>query len=207
MCECKRNRVADILEKSRELNSVTFSYTGSDVIYLSTSGGVELVSEVPQGVTQITRTGKKIALSSFHLRGYITNLQSAKINVCSLALVYDKRPTNVIPAASDIYSGTVLVTTFPNLDYENRFEELYRQNFCITGNDLSLTYSYENTYQFVDWTVDLKERLTVFESAGTGQVGDHAYGALYLVAMGSSPVGSAVYSKFVGNARTRFTDV
>lgn len=190
-----------------ELKTFTSGFTGASYMNLDTSGQVELLTEIPLGVDQFERIGKKILLDSIEIRGTAINLTAAKLNLIGVALVVDKMPRDTIPAVSEIFAGGTgsSILQLENTDSERRFEVVWRWDAVLIGNDSVATNQTSTTMQHIHDVVDMRGRRTVFKLGPNGAIQDHSYGAVYAVTMGSTPAGTGA-AKFTGNFRVSYYD-
>lgn len=189
-------------EKSKDAGFVDNTGVGLE---LNTTGTIALVATIAQGASVNQRIGKKAVLKSIQMRGYVVSDTTTLYSVGTLMLVYDRKPTNALPAISDIL---VSPSSFAFLNDVNsdRFQIVRRWNFNFVGNSLTPGQATDSTAYALDEFVDLKKRPIEFNAAGTGAIGDIAKGAIYIVAVGSRPAGT---NDALGSVsfRTRFIDV
>jgi len=170
---------------------------------LDTTGSVTLLNTVAQGASVNQRVGKKVALKSLQIRGHARNNSTATDNDVAYLIVYDKRPRGALPTMTDFFN-TAASSSMNNDDNSGRFSILKRVDFTLIG-------SAANQYTSVsavssDFFLDLKGLPTVYESAGTGAIGDIEQGALYLVTIGQVAAGTAA-AALTGTFRLRYFDV
>lgn len=170
---------------------------------LTTTGSIVLVATMAQGVSVNQRVGKKAAYKSVQIRGEVQSGTAGTLAAGAAILVYDRKPTNALPAITDI-----LVTAnngaFLNDVNSDRFQIVRRWDWVLTGN--STTPATGGEYINFDEYVDLKKRAVEFNAAGTGAIGDIAKGALYFVTVGNIAAG-ATAGICTASFRTRFFDV
>lgn len=189
-----RNGVA-----SRETGYVDFA---TQNIVMDTTGGIVLIATVAQGAAVTQRIGKKILWKSMQIRGKMFAGSTAVFNDVAWLIVYDRRPTGVLPAITDI-----LVAADPNAFNNDvnsgRFTILKRVDAMLVGSSTTPT---EASAMSTDCFIDLKKRKGVFKAAATGAIGDIEEGALYLVSVGNNAAGTTA-ATLTFAARTRFHDV
>lgn len=170
---------------------------------MDTTGTITLVNTVPQGAGQSQRVGKRIALKSLQCHGSIYTNTTATILDTSYLIVYDKRPTGVLPAITDVL-GSVSPLAFNNDTNSGRFRILKRVDRTLIGsaaNQFTAASSFD-----ADWYLDLKGMPQVFKAAGTGAIGDIEEGAIYLITVGGAVAGTLAGVANVG-FRLRYIDV
>jgi len=170
---------------------------------LDTTGGIALLNTIPQGAGTSERVGKRVALKSLQCRGYIgTNAATIASDVAYM-IVYDKRPTGVLPGITDILVS-INARAFNNDTNSGRFRILKRVDEVLIGSAAN-QYTCCST-KSADWYLDLKGLPQVFKAAGTGAIGDIEEGALYIVTVGT--IGAGTTAAVMGAAfRLRYVDV
>lgn len=167
---------------------------------------VYLLNTVPQGASVQQRTGKRIHLTGLQIRGNVrANGVTSTVTDCSFVIVYDKRPTGAMPVITDIFT-TSDPQGFMNDNNAGRFSILKRMDFVLTGNISSTANVQTNTVKSLDSYLNLKNRVTVFESAGTGGIGDIDQGALYFIPMSDATTVSANGAVGTLSFRLRYID-
>jgi len=180
-----------------------FVDTGSGTYNFNTTGTINLIATIAQGASVNQRVGKKIALKSVQIRGNSQTGTTTTAADCALMLVYDRRPTGVLPAITDILTSAD-TQAFNNDANSGRFQILMRRDWVHTGNITTPATGNE----FVDRSefISLKGLPTVYKAAGTGAIADIEQGALYAVSVGSNGAGTAAPFGTL-NFRTRFVDI
>lgn len=168
-----------------------------------TTGTITLVATISQGAGTTQRVGKRCNYRSVSIKGSLFSGTTTTGALATLLLVYDRRPTGVLPAITDILVSANS-RSFNNDDNSGRFEIVRRWDYRFTGN--LTTPATGNEYQMCQEFVDLKNRPIAFKAAGTGAIGDIEQGALYLVTVGDQAAGTGAASSNLG-IRTRFVDV
>lgn len=170
-----------------------------------TTGTIALLNTIAQGAGTTQRVGKRIKLKGIYFRGLGYSGSTTAVADTSLILVYDRRPTGLLPAITDILTAanTTAFTNDVNLD---RFRILRRWDQVFTGNRTTAGQQTALTAQNFDEYVDLKMLPQVFGAAGTGAIGDITEGALYLVSVGNQAPGTTAPEYSIAN-RVRFVDV
>jgi len=193
-------KAAVMKEKSKDAGYVDLAVA---TYALNTTGSITLVATIAQGVSVNQRVGKKAVLKSLQMRGVVQADTTSTVPSGALILVYDRKPTNALPAITDVLVSASSYA-FLNDVNSDRFQIVRRWNYAFIGN---ITTPATGQEQFlVDEFVDLKKRAIEFNAAGTGAIGDIAKGALYLISVGNTAAGTADANAVVG-FRTRFIDV
>lgn len=176
---------------------------------LDTTGSITLLNAVPQGASVEQRVGKKIVMKGLQCRGAMNNGSTAILNDVAFLIVYDKRPTGVLPSITDILES-VNPNSMNNDNNSGRFMILKRHDDVLIGN-ASVTGAVANalteaTIKSADWWLDLKSKPVVYKALGTGAIADIEEGALYLVTIGGTAAGTAAASATLA-FRMRFLDI
>lgn len=171
---------------------------------MNTTGTITLIATIPQGAQQTARVGRKILLKSIQVRGQASSDSTTTVATGSWFIVYDKRPTGVLPAITDILVAA-RSDSMTNSVNVGRFQIIKRQNYAFAGNNTTAGQQDSKTIYFVDKFIKISKRMT-FKAAGTGAIGDIEQGALYLVTVGNQVAGTADCNVSVG-FRTRFYDI
>lgn len=193
-------KAAVMKEKSKDAGYVDLA---SATYVLDTTGSITLVATIAQGVSVNQRIGKKAVYKSTQIRGFAQAGATTTIAEGAALLVYDRKPTNALPAITDILVAANS-RAFLNDVNSDRFQIVRRWDFLFAGNSAAPTTGKE--VQDFDEYVDLKKRPLEFNAAGTGAIGDIAKGALYLVTVGSNAAGTTA-GALICAFRTRFIDV
>lgn len=173
---------------------------------LDTTGSIVQLNVVPQGAGTSQRVGKKIMLKSLQCHGHIHTNQDTEILHTSVLIVYDKRPTGILPAITDVLV-TANSNSFNNDVNSGRFSILKRwDDVLIGGDDAVGTPQTSNNAKSSDWFLKLTGLPQVFKAAGTGAIGDIEEGALYLITVGNIAAGVLAGIANLG-FRVRYIDV
>lgn len=170
---------------------------------MDTTGTVNLIATISQGAGTTQRVGKQCRYRSLMIRGSVFSGTATTLALGTILIVYDRRPTGVLPAITDILV-TISSRSMNNDDNSGRFEIVRRMDFSFTGPSGAPTTGKE--IQHIQEYVDLKNRPVAFKAAGTGAIGDIEQGALYLVTLGDTAAGTGAASSSLG-IRTRFVDI
>lgn len=168
-----------------------------------TTGSIVLLATVAQGASVNQRVGKKIMWKSLQCRGTINNRTTAIANDVAFLIVYDKRPTGVLPTITDVLVSANS-SSFNNDANSGRFMILKRVDQVLIGNTTTPATGQEE--KDCSFFLDLKAKAGIFKAAGTGAINDIEEGALYLITVGdNAPGNGAAYATLA--FRTRFLDV
>lgn len=156
---------------------------------LSTTGSIVHINPVPQGVTTVTRVGKRIRMKSLQILGSAQAGSTGSILDCACMLVYDRRPNTVVAGISDILVSST-PNNFLNDTNSNRFRILKRWDFTLNGNTTTPT---SNTT--LDMTTyfkfPAKYANVSYKALGTGAMDDIDEGAIYFLAVGGNAAGTS----------------
>lgn len=150
-----------------------------------------------------TRIGKKIIWKSIQCRGVAVSGTTTTVADSAMLIVYDKRPTGVLPSITDILI-TANSASFNNDANSGRFRILKRVNQIFMGNQLTPDTGKEAVT--LDFFLRLNGLGCEYMAAGTGAIEDISEGAIYVVTVGSQAAGNTA-PKFEMGFRTRFIDV
>lgn len=169
---------------------------------LDTTGTITLLNTIAVGASNQQRVGKRIMLKSLQCRGYQITNSAAISTATAYLIVYDKRPCGVLPAITDVLDSAT-ATSMNKDDNSGRFRVLKRVDRLLVGsvgNQVGARSGFEE-----NWFLSLKNLPMVFNSVGTGAIGDIDEGALYLITVGNSVAGTLAATGVMG-FRTRFLD-
>jgi len=186
----------------KETGLVDTPVSGTTTYNFDTTGSIALIPTIAQGTSVRQRVGKKVALKSLQCRGQVAAGATGLVNDCALLIVYDKRPTGVLPAVTDILT-TASSASMNNDANAGRFSILKRVDFMLVGSSAVPT---ERVAESADFFLSLANRPLVFKEAATGAIADIEEGALYIVTVGSAAAGAAAASALI-SFRTRFIDI
>lgn len=197
----KRMRTATV--SRRAPREVGYFDTAFQPFQCDTAGKIVLLNPVPQGTSTKERIGKRIALKSLQGRGVFYNNSNSTRAGAGMLIVYDKRPTGVMPAITEILD-TVNVDSFNKDANSGRFRILKRVVHELVGssaNGLTSKTTVNNEFY-----LSLAGLPTVFKEGGVGTIGDIEQGALYCVSVGDQPPGNGAATVAEG-FRLRYNDV
>jgi len=205
-----KNQKSVYLSAPRRYDNIVRRATPQEVNYvelagnsqMNTTGAISLLATIPQGAGVSQRIGKRAYYKSIMARLIITAGTTNVTNICTYMIVYDKRPTGALPAITDILQT---VTPLSNMNDNNtgRFEIIRRESFQQNGNSTTAQTGQERIF-YEDY-INLAKRPVVFESAGTGTIGDIDSGALYLILLSTNNIGTTA-STCDFTFRTRYTE-
>jgi len=123
---------------------------------MNLTGGIALIAIIPQGVGVSQRIGKRAYYKSLLIRGFIAAGSTGIITDTTYMIVYDKRPTGVLPAITDILTS-VNTNAFQNDNNTGRFEVIRRSDQVVVGNSTTPTTGLEaiNVDHFIKLKKDL----------------------------------------------------
>jgi len=169
---------------------------------LDTTGTITLIATIAQGASQNQRVGKKAMYNSIQCRGRLVVNSTSTVNDVAWIIVYDRRPTGVLPAITDVLV-TASPAAFNNDSNAGRFQIVRRVDATLLGNNLTPSTGRES----IDIAEFIKfRRPVVYKTAGTGAIGDIEEGALYAITTGNVAAGNNAAECLVGY-RVRFEDV
>lgn len=195
---------AGVRKYRKDTGYVDTGNAGAPIAFaFTTTGTVSLVAGgISQGSSVNQRQGKFINWKSMQIRGKVIpsgGAAAGSTTVCTLLIVYDKQPTGVLPAISDILDA--INSSAMNKDAaSSRFRILKRMDYCVVASDAS-PYRVHRVDEFLD----LRMKKCEFRAAGDGLIGDFAYGAIYAVSVGDHGVGANSADGALV-FRTRFVD-
>ncbi len=201
----------DINRMKRTLNQVELKFFDANVddAAVSNAGTVQgQVFTVPQDDTQSGRHGRKINLTSFHIRGIIGLASTATIasgsDTCRIMVIWDKQANGALPAVGDVLAATNW-ESFPNLEERRRFKILADRFVSMpcqgaagngTANDTCPTEKYFSIYKKVNIPIEYND------SAATGvisTISSNNIVVLYISRLGFVSIEAC--------CRTRYTDI
>lgn len=183
---------------------INFVDTAAASREMSTTGAISLLATIAQGAAQTQRIGRKIVLKSIQVRGSVYTGTTTVTSKVSWIIVYDKRPTGVLPAITDILV-TANSNSMTNSENVGRFQIVARKDYAMVGNTGTAGQQDSKTMYNVEKFIKIRKPM-VFKSAGNGAIGDIEQGALYIVTVGDQATGTSDCSAYLG-FRTRFLDV
>lgn len=176
--------------------------TASSPTALNTTGNVILLNGCVPGTGGSTRTGRRIIMKSFRIKGSLQADTTATYNQVRLSIIYDRQTNAALPAMTDFYDqvGGVNEPWSPiSIENGRRFKVLWSGTYDLTGN---ATTAASGSMQSID--VFKKMNHPVQFNAGTaGNVADIETGGLFLVVVGAQVAGTTD-ANFWGNIRVRF---
>lgn len=201
----RRQRAISAARKGKSKVSANYKDLAATNYVMDTTGTITLIATVAQGAGYDARVGKKIAWKSIQVRGYVIGGSTCVVGQGALILVYDRRPTGVLPAITDVLVSADS-RSYTNTVNEGRFEILYRKMFNVAGNDTTAGQQAGTSMFNVDDYIKLRGRKCVFKAAATGQIGDIEQGALYAITVGNQAAGNTAVDANIGY-RVRFWDI
>lgn len=163
---------------------------------------------VPQGDTESQRIGRKITITSLHLRGSITLLNATDVTNTStqfrMRVVVDKQCNGAQFAATDLLE-TDAINSFSNLANRNRFMVLYDKTKELSstgGTATGAAYSFGEVIRKVDCNLKMNLPIEFDNSATTGAI--TTVRSNYLCVVMQSSTGEIINMSI--QARIRYTD-
>lgn len=185
--------------RSKETGFVDLAHAGYAA---DTTGSVTLIATVAQGVSVNQRIGKKMRWKSMQIRGTVQANAASTVSGAAWMIIYDKKPQAALPAVVDILN-TANCNSFLNDANSGRFTVLKRMDYSLSGN--TTTPATGNECEDVNEFLNLKSRKFAGTATTTGAIGAIETGALYLVTVGDTAVGTGAATVALG-FRTRFRD-
>lgn len=162
-----------------------------------------LLNGLRLGITSTTRVGTRVVVFnvSVHLGAMV--IQAAGVEqFCRFIVFYDKQTRGVAPSVLDILAASSPLALY-NPTNINRFHILMDKSFPL-GSSVTST----GTYTSRVWhglLTSVTATPVDYNSGDTGTVGDISSGSIYLLCLGSQPLGTA--SKLSGDIRVWYTDL
>lgn len=201
----KKRKVSAISKLKKDVSRIKKSQEMKwfDVSLTSATGGVvEPLNNVPLGDDATSRDGRKIMMTACISKG-IAGLGTAVTGMPRYAIVYDMAPNGVLPAASDIFTGSTAVAQV-NLNNAKRFKILWDNHGGLgLGRDpfQYITPAGEAASYIWNDYIKIRDLVTMYKDTGSGTIAGTATGALYAVFLGAGGTTSAAIS-----FRLRFLD-
>lgn len=156
---------------------------------------------VPQGVTDVTRVGRKIRVKSLHMRGSIFLPSSGQpdegSDVVRMIIYLDKQANKAAPAVLDILE-TASYQSFNNLNNRGRFLILSDKSTAIsfTAGEAANSFEVQRTMKF-----NKKLNIPVEFSGADGLIGEITSNNLGILAISQAGQMQLAYT-----TRIRYTD-
>lgn len=173
----------------------------------NTTGTVTHINAIPLGTGDEEREGKTCKVTSIQIKGYAVTDTATVGDVCRYLVIYDKKPSGVLPAPTDLLN-TVSCNGFVRWDQKHRFIVLRDEAFTLAGSytapgtgDIVKPIHYINEY--IKLSADLTCQWT--SSDTTGAIATATEGAIYLLTVGSAAAGTAD-AEMACNYRVSFRD-
>lgn len=187
-------------------------------VQVNTTGSFTLLNAPVPGTGYNNRIGRKIAVRSVYIRGYIaveaalTSGSTLLLNAqsCRMILFIDWQPNGAAPAVTDLLvSANVADQINPN--NRDRFkilaDKVYKFDPYIVSTTATQSCASTNN-QIYNIKKYKRMRLETIYNAGTaGTVADITTGALYLFFLGSNAAGANADSVAVFSTRVRYWDL
>lgn len=174
---------------------------------LNTTGSVTLLNPIPQGNGDSDRDGKSCKVTSIQINGYAVVDTNTTGNLCRYLVIYDKKPSGVLPQVTDIldYSNC---NGYVRWDQKHRFMVLRDYRFTLAGSFTApgtgdIVKPIQGIQDYIKLPKDLKTEWT--SSDTTGAIATCTEGAIYLLTTGSIAAGTGDAELFA-NFRVSFLD-
>lgn len=183
--------------KEEKKNIDVSQSAGTSFPFGTSTAVVTLLNGIAQGVTALTRLGRRIHMKSLYIRYHVAmGPTSTGSSPLRLLVVYDKQPNAASPAAVDILTADN-ISSPNNLSNSRRFVTIFDDVIeCIgTGGPQA---DYQVLYKKLNLDVE-------FNTGSTGTISDITTGSLIMLTYTNGNIGVA---SPIGNiyTRVRFTD-
>lgn len=173
----------------------------------NTTGTVAHINIIPQGVADDERDGKSAKVTSIQLKGYAVTDTLTVGAVCRYMIIYDHKPSGVLPAVTDILTSAS-VSAFPRWDQKHRFLVLRDTTFTLAGSYTApgtgdIVNPIASVVDYIKLPSDLTSQWTSSDTLGT--IATATEGAIYLLTVGS-PVAGDTDAQMSCQVRTSFLD-
>lgn len=214
--------------KGLDVTNATTCTTNTVVAWtLNATGKLNCLNLITTGSSSWNRIGRKVALKSFRLRGFLTATNNAAAGpegpiLQRMVLLYDKQPNGALPTIGDIFldqasvaadSSNTSVTSGLNLNNRDRFEVLLDRQYYSpptnTGTGLSTNTGLVATCDPMtfDWYIHLRNREVHYKAdSSPAVIGDIATGSLVFITFGNVTAGQEPYS-LTASIRIRYSDL
>lgn len=178
--------------------------TVSGVFACDTTGTISLISGIATGNDYTMRIGRKTTITAVQMQGYVAPFDTFTNDcLCRIMLVWDKQPNGVLPAISAVLSQATSVS-FINLDNRDRFRVISDTRIMLGRVDTTATQAFSSSYP-EEFHIYKKVNLVTIYDGSSNLIGDINSGALYLLTIGSSAVGTGGIATV--STRIRFNDM
>jgi len=188
-----RGSMYSAFQKSSGIEKKNIDDTAPKITSGATTWTINVLNDVAQGTTAITRIGRKILMKSLLVQGWV-NLSSP--TVLRILIIYDRQPNGALPGATDVLTSNTLMAAM-NLDNRDRF-------ICLAdifpGDDAeNLTGNATNGF---GWKRFIKMNLETIYGGNAGSIADINTGSLLIM---TNCYGGTASSE-TGLQRLRFVD-
>ncbi len=207
----KRRRRAAPLKAARlgVAGELKFHDATLDDTVIDAAGSVTAtVNDIPQGITEITRNGRKCTLRSFHWRYtiFLSPVDAQAVpglpDVCRVILFQDKQCNGATAAVTDVLE-TANIHSFRNLANGGRFrilcDKLHTINFEGLASDGAGVVS--QARKQMDYTFNKTLNVPIEFSSTTGAIGEIRSNNLGVLLISANGTGG-----FQSQLRIRFSD-
>lgn len=204
----------DILQQKASTNGFV-DYNITQNMSSDGAGRVHLIATIPQGTSTQTRIGRKCQLKAVQFRGHVRCSAHAAADdaQCCIVLVYDKRPTGILPTANQILESSDPLALNKE-DGFDRYKICKRWDFAIMGNRSAPTtgsMGARSNKQLMAYKSfgkkGLNARYTTNAAGIAGTIAGITEGALYLVVLSSEVFASTYGPDLELKMRIKFQDL
>jgi len=191
-------------KKVVDINAATYLIENTGTILTLLNGTVP-------GSQNFNRIGRKIALSSLQIRGFVRQADNTvAARQVRMIIVYDKQANASAPTFANVISsqnigGTVssTCTDMVNLDNRDRFRIIRDRTFVF--GDINAAWAAGSNVEDVDMYIKLGDLPTIYNAGSAGTIGDIQSGSLYVfwISTQANSTGSAAEVSY----RLRFKDL
>lgn len=143
-----------------------------------------LINGIAEGTGIDQRTGRKLQMSTFSIKYWVTSAADYSANSCRIMLIYDKQNNGTTLTASDIFKqSSNPADSFLELKNRNRFVVLKDKRFASNPTDSAKTSTIDGSFG-----VNLRNLETTYGNTGSA-ITDITTGALHLLLCSSATTG------------------
>lgn len=210
-----KGRGACLTGRKPESKYVDITSHDLDVDAVGTAGtNFALLSTIPQGVTAITRVGRRATITSVHLQGqYLPPVTATSLadldnyfQRIKLWVVHDTQANGAIFTAAT-FLASADINSYRNLNNSSRFKVLATRQIVsnpdsVSGDGASATKLCRSAHP---WKVDIKCCIPIDFNSTAGVITEQKLSSIYLFAMAENSDASAI-GALTFFSRIRFTD-
>lgn len=182
-------------------------------IQVNTTASINLLNGTVQGTDYTQRIGRKIVLKSVYIRGYVRLEATAgaagagEPQLARMIIVVDNQPNGTVFAITDLLMSAN-VSSQLNLNNRDRFSILCDKEWVFdpwVGGLAPISGYCGRAIHAVKKYKKINME-TIFNAGNAGTIADMNSGALYMVWLGSQPVGVTNDVNAIVSTRVRFVD-